>query len=66
MIELKRFQDCFLEYLKEFLIAEKNFIEKRDNLIKACSGLICHPDISDCRKKEMMELQARLISGLSP
>lgn len=66
MIELKRFQDCFLDYLGKYGVAERNFIEKRNNLIKACSGLICHPDISDCRKREMMKLQARLISGKGP
>lgn len=66
MIEIERFRDCFLEYLREFGIAERAFIEKREKLIRACSGLICHSSVSDIEKKEMMELQAKLIAGKGP
>lgn len=62
MIEWQRFQDCFLEYHKKFLDAEREYEGRKIELIKACQGLVCHPDTGPSYKSEMLRFIRELES----
>jgi hypothetical protein len=63
MIEFEKFQDCFDEYLREFVSAEKEYKASRANLVRACEGIICHPNTTADQKAEIQAFRQELLTG---
>lgn len=57
MIEYEQFLDCHLEYLDKYRRAERNFKERRDDLIRSLDSLISHPDIGKVFKSQLLEVR---------
>ena len=64
MIELCRFEDCYKLRMREFIKAENEFLTRKQALIQACQGLVCHPESQD--KESMLLIIRELETGNCP